>query len=155
MGGGYIFSLSVRPPPPGGGTPIRGSFPGVWSHVLSRGAPPASGPMSFLSGRGYPSPGQGGSLGQGYPHLELGYPLTRTRLGCTPAGQVLGNPRGWCDVWWRGLEYTPPPPSGLVTMQAVCLLRRRTSLLNWDMGIILMLQLRHPNCWAWKDRWIL
>ena len=44
-----------------GGIPVPGSFPGLWSQILSRGYPnPGLGE--------YPSPDRWGTLGLGYPH---------------------------------------------------------------------------------------
>ena len=79
-----VLSKVSGPRPFPGGTPVPGSFQGLWSQVLSRGIPQSqvlskvSGPRSFL-GDGYPIPSQ-----------DLGSPpLTRTGLGYSP-GAGLG-----------------------------------------------------------------
>ena len=103
-----------------GGTPVPGSFLGLWSQVFSGGYPSprfskVSGPISFLGGTpvlagggvsqscpswgGTPVPGRGTPVlareypGQGYPlaRIGLGYPLTRTGV-LTRLGQDWGIP---------------------------------------------------------------
>ena len=63
-------SLSVHR----GGTTVPGSFPGLWSQVLSGDTPVPDRGYPCLSW-GYPSPSQVPPLlGLDYPHLGLGYP---------------------------------------------------------------------------------
>ena len=55
--GKVIFSVRLPVHSGGGGTPIPGSFPGHWLHVLSRGySSPRFFPRSLVISGGYPSP---------------------------------------------------------------------------------------------------
>ena len=103
-----------------GGTPVPGSFQGLWSQVLSRevsGYPSAhlgGGGCSPVLTEGYPSPSQGvpspswryPSPGQRVPQSQLGYPILgypsrKDRTGLSPP---LPQPAG------TGLGHSPAPP---------------------------------------------
>ena len=91
-------------PPPGGGTPVPGSFQDLWSQVFSRGITqsqvlvqgPIWGYPSANRREGYPSPSQRGTpvrawMGVGYPPTRKG--LARTELGYSPPVRTgLGYP---------------------------------------------------------------
>ena len=98
-----------------GCTPVPGSFPGLWSQVLSRGYPIL---WSHVLSGGYPSPDlEGGTpipaggvpvtpvLAGGYPSPGQGYPWTG--LGYPPPDQ---DRTGVPLPTRTGLEYPPPPP---------------------------------------------
>ena len=71
-----MFSVCLSVHALGGGTPVPGSFPGLWFKVLSGGypSPGRGGVLQSWSG-GYPSPGGGREVPQdrGYPPARKGY----------------------------------------------------------------------------------
>ena len=130
--GKVIFSvcLSVHTGT-GGGTPVPGSFPGLWSQVLSRGYhSPRFFPRSLILSQ---VSGPRSFLGEGYPRPFWGYPRTGPRQGWGTPSQDWGTPP-WPGLGYPlpqpGLEYPlpsqdwgPPPPPGQVTLRAVGLVR--------------------------------
>ena len=91
-----------------GGTPVPGSFPGLWSQVLSRGYPsPRFFPIFLVPGGlgTYPSPGCGTLvLAREVPQSQLGAsydwvtPQARTGLGYLTLPLPGGVGSSWCDV---------------------------------------------------------
>ena len=105
-------------------TPVPGSFPGLWSQILSQEEPGGPSPgwgCSVLAGstpvltRGTPEQGYTSlpGLDSGTPQPELGYPLLG--LGYPLAGTGILPPPARTGVpLWPGLVYLParvtPPP---------------------------------------------
>ena len=106
---------------PEGATPVPGSFPGLWSQVLSQGCTPV------LTRKGYPSPGLGVLQSQpgGYPMTGLPPPQPGQNWSTPQPGQDWGTP-------WPGQDWVTPPPPPLQSGMGYPLARTGVPLgQNW------------------------
>ena len=135
-------------PPGGGGTPVAGSFPGHWSHVLSGGYPsPRFFPRSLIPG---PFFGVPQSWPGGVPQDDIPPPPGQVRMGHPsprffPRSLIPGPFFGVSQSWPGGVPqddipppnhfrmghpppprsqvrmgYSPPPPPGQSSRTSTC-----------------------------------